>query len=535
MVDRIVSWFKSLPGRFINWWEKFTARQKKAIIAIAIVLIASFAFLIYLVSRPTYVNIYSAETAKESQEVIDLLSGNDIAYKLSEDGLIIKINRKDYTAATLLLGSNDIYADSFSIDNVTSGGFSTTEADKQRRHVVYLEKMMETSLRSYSFVKNAIVTLNIPEDDGTLIAKNTEKSASVILTLKGECTSEMASGIARFIATGLGNDSTKNIVIIDSDGRMLFSGSDEESTYGTASSQYALKEQVTNIVKNDVKQMLIASGEFSNVEIAANIVLDNSYTEEAEHLYWPDEGKDQGVLASKDIYQSNTTGGVGGNPGTDSNTETTYQYETGEYSSAQVIEESYDYVPNEKTTMKQIPAGAIKYSESSISITALTYNIIREEDVKAQGLLDGISWSEYKLNNSAKTKAVVEEELYDAISNATGISRSNISVIHYIEPFFVDKEGINLDSSDILQFILIALILGLLLFVIIRSMKAVPVEQEEQEISIEEILKSNPPEELEEIGVEDKSEARKIVEKFVEDNPEAAANLLRNWLAEDWD
>ena len=188
MVDKIVSWFKSLPHRFLSWWEKFTARQKKAIIALAVVLVACFALMIYLVSRPTYVNIYSAESAKEAQEVIDLLSSNEIGYKTNEDGLIIKINKKDYTAASLLLGSNDIYADSFSIDNVTSGGFSTTEADKQRRHVVYLQKFMEESLRTYTFVKNARVTLNIPSDDGTLIAKNTEKSASVILDLSGECT-----------------------------------------------------------------------------------------------------------------------------------------------------------------------------------------------------------------------------------------------------------------------------------------------------------------------------------------------------------
>lgn len=534
MIDKIVAWFKSLPHRFMRWFEKFTARQKKAIIALAVVLVACFALMIFLVSRPTYITIYTAETAKESQEVIDLLSGNDIAYKLSEDGLTIKINKKDYTTANLLLGSNDIYAESFSIDNVTSGGFSTTEADKQRRHVVYLENLMEESLRTYSFVKNARVTLNIPSDDGTLIAKNTEKSASVLLELSGECSSDAASAIARFIATGLGNESTKNVTIIDTDGRLLFSGSDEDTSIGTASSQYALKEQVTNSIKNDVKQMLIASNEFSNIEIAANIVLDNSYSEVAEHLYWPDGDKDQGVLGSKDIYQSDTTGGVGGNPGTDSNTETTYQYETGEYSTAHVVEESYDYLPNEKTTMQQIPAGAIKYDECSISITALTYNIIKEEDVKKQGLLDGITWEEYKLANSAKSKATVDEDIYNAIANATGIARSNISVIHYIEPFFVDKEGIDIDTSDVLQFVLIALILGLLLFVIIRSMKNVTVEQEEQEISIEEILKSNPVEELEEIGVEDKSEARKIVEKFVEDNPEAAANLLRNWLAEDW-
>jgi len=28
--------------------------------------------------------------------------------------------------------------------------------------------------------------------------------------------------------------------------------------------------------------------------------------------------------------------------------------------------------------------------------------------------------------------------------------------------------------------------------------------------------------------------SEKLVEKFVDENPEAAANLLRNWLNEDW-
>ena len=83
---------------------------------------------------------------------------------------------------------------------------------------------------------------------------------------------------------------------------------------------------------------------------------------------------------------------------------------------------------------------------------------------------------------------------------------------------------------------LIVLILGLLLFVILRSMRQAKVEEPEAEISIDDILQSTIPQaELDEIGVEEKSEARRIVEKFVEDNPELAANLLRNWLNEDWD
>ena len=34
--------------------------------------------------------------------------------------------------------------------------------------------------------------------------------------------------------------------------------------------------------------------------------------------------------------------------------------------------------------------------------------------------------------------------------------------------------------------------------------------------------------------MEPKSEERLILEKFIQENPEAAANLLRNWLNEEW-
>ena len=536
MVDKLLAWLKSLPAKFINWWEKFTSRQKTAIIILSVGVLLAFGILIFAVSRPDYITIYTAETAQEASDVIAVLTSEDIPYKTSEDGLIVMIDKKDKSVANLALGSNDIYTDSFGIENVTEGGFSRTESDRQKLYVVYLESQMRDSILTYSFVKNATVTLNIPEDDGTLIAKNTEKSASVILELAGECSSESATSMARFVATALGNSTTANITIVDVDGHLLFSGSDETSTTGNASSQLELTEQVTNLMKEDVKNMLIATNEFSNIEIAAKVVLDNSYSEYAEHLYWPDDEKDQGVLASSDTYESESNGGTGGVPGTDSNggTETGYEYEDNEYSNQHVTEVSNEYLPNESTLLQQIPAGAIKYDECSITITALTYKMIKEEDVKKQGLLDGTTWDEYKIANNVKTKLTVDDDLYAAVSNATGISIDNITIIHYEEPMFIDKEGLDIGASDILEIVLIVLIMALLAFVLIRSMKGAKVEEEEPEISIEEILKSTPPENLDEIGVEDKSEARKIVEKFVNDNPEAAANLLRNWLSEDW-
>ena len=40
---------------------------------------------------------------------------------------------------------------------------------------------------------------------------------------------------------------------------------------------------------------------------------------------------------------------------------------------------------------------------------------------------------------------------------------------------------------------------------------------------------------LEDIGFSEKSENRKLIEKFVDENPDAAALLLRNWLNDDWE
>ncbi|MDE6912488.1 MAG: flagellar M-ring protein FliF, partial [Lachnospiraceae bacterium] len=58
--------------------------------------------------------------------------------------------------------------------------------------------------------------------------------------------------------------------------------------------------------------------------------------------------------------------------------------------------------------------------------------------------------------------------------------------------------------------------------------------EEEEELAVEDLLQSNQADQLESISTEQKSDARKLIETFVEENPEAVAILLRNWLEEDW-
>ena len=62
-----------------------------------------------------------------------------------------------------------------------------------------------------------------------------------------------------------------------------------------------------------------------------------------------------------------------------------------------------------------------------------------------------------------------------------------------------------------------------------------PEDETVEELSVEQLLESQPDlDSLDNIEVEEGSELKRLIEKFVEDNPEAAAILLRNWLAEDF-
>ncbi|MBO6215317.1 MAG: hypothetical protein J6N76_07260 [Lachnospiraceae bacterium] len=127
----------------------------------------------------------------------------------------------------------------------------------------------------------------------------------------------------------------------------------------------------------------------------------------------------------------------------------------------------------------------------------------------------------------------MDQDLYQAISDATGIPVENISIMSYDVPMFQESEA-GRDIFDYLQIVLAVLILAMLGFVVFRSLRREEEEEVAEEVSVETLLEAQQEENLEEIGFSEKSEARMLIEKFVEENPEAVAALLRNWLNEDW-
>lgn len=295
-----------------------------------------------------------------------------------------------------------------------------------------------------------------------------------------------------------------------------------------------LKQEAENLIKNEVRQVLFGTNQFNQIEVATNAAMDFSQKKITRHNYsTPDANHDQGLLASEEVYQSNASDGVGGVPGTDSNSETDMMISEQEGTNSSSYERKSKYLPNEEIIEEIGATGTVVYNDSTVSVAAVRYKVVREEDVRLQGLLDGISWEEYKLANNEKTKLEVDEDLVSMVANATGIPAKNVSFVAYEEVQFIDEMKEAVVVKDIVQIVLIIIILTLLAFVVIMSLRTKREVEEEEELAVEDLLQSTV-EELEGIETEQKSEARKLIENFVEENPEAVATLLRNWLDEDW-
>jgi len=170
----------------------------------------------------------------------------------------------------------------------------------------------------------------------------------------------------------------------------------------------------------------------------------------------------------------------------------------------------------------------------------LVKNVIyNETEAATLGYLNGSTWDQFKAANAASKPITIDNNWLTAISTGTGIATGKITVLAYEVPYFVDAPA-STTAKTITFWIMIALaiaILGILAFVIIRSARPLTVEEKEPELSVEEMLattKENQPS-IDDIGLQDKSETRKAIEKFVDENPEAVALLLRNWLNDGWE
>lgn len=533
MVERL----KKLPTQLLNKWNNFTNKQKTIIISVVATVFFAIVLLTYILTRPQMEELVSCETTKDTSEVTEVLKSEGIEYKLSDDSKTVYVDKGVYSNALLALGKADIPTTGMSLEDAFNSSFSTTESEKSKRWLLYQQDEIRNMLLAINGIKDAVVNISSTETDKSILSEKKEISASILLTITNDFNATAPETIANLVAKKLGNETTDKIRIADQNGTLIFSGNTDLSSGGSVNSLLDFKEKMASGIENDVVRLLIKSKQYDDADVVANLTFDMNKVSEMYTQYTPADDAEQGVFGTSYTYSSTgKNASAGGVPGTDSNGDsTTYEMEDGTSSNSTVDIEKNEYKPNEKVTQTEYEVGAIKKDESSISVVLTSYKTIKEEDLKTQGLLEDMTFEEYVLTQDEQVSLEVAPEIYTAVSKATGISENNISIIAWEQPIFQAKQEVKRDWSIYLQILLVILIVALLIFVVFKGTAPVEVTELEPELSVEQLLATTKENQsLDDIEFDDKSESRKLVEKFVEENPEAAAKLLRNWLNDDW-
>ena len=195
-----------------------------------------------------------------------------------------------------------------------------------------------------------------------------------------------------------------------------------------------------------------------------------------------------------------------------------------------------------ETTVREI--GTLDKENSSLAIVLTRFITYDEKVLTDNGTLDNMSFEEFIAANDTATTVEVDDAIRQLVAAATNIDADNIRILGREVPYF--QYNLAGEDNPILAFLknpanvlmlaLAALIIALLLFVVLKGTAPVEVTEVEPELSVETILAGTKENQsLEDVEFSEKSESRKMIEKFVDENPEAVAQLLRNWLNEDWD
>lgn len=523
--------FSRIQQKATDTWNNFDKSQKIRLGIISGVLVLAIALSIYFVTRANYVPLISSEDPKEVGEMIKVLEEKKVRYKPDGNkGILVDSRDNDKAQAAIVQAGYPKTSNVTFDDALSKIKINTTESDKRKIWKNEQESALRAKLKMLDNIKDANVVLALPERSFLLLSDKEQPrpTASVTVIPKSELTPRQVEGIIAMVSRSVEGLSPNDVTVVDNNGIVLNRDSSGEGIDKT-NSQYELTMKVKKELEKSVRDFY--NGQFENfdsVRVVANPVLNFDKIQSSIAAIEKPTGFDAGVPVSEQTKKENlingATNGVPGidtNPGTGNTNTPTYLNGNNGNSTYNKSEKITNYDYTKTNTVQEKAPGSMDPEKSSMAVT----------------LLYGI-----KALDEAKLSPEFIDSVKQSASMATGIPASRISVNKLKvtppvqeQPKFTDTVKSLADTYGLMALLLI---LAVLLIIAVFPRR----KREASEPVFDQVATAGGPrfitpesEPVPEIALEERSEVKKQIEKFVKQKPEAVAQLLRNWLSDDWD
>lgn len=523
--------FSKLSKQLTDFWNRFDKKQKLKLATVAVIVVIALSIAVFIVTRPSMVTLYSGLSVEQAADMKDLLDELQIKNTTANEGTTIKVDSKRLVDARYALAQENIPSPGFTFEDALTNDMSTTQEEKKAKLKYAKERELERQLENIEGVEQATVNLVIPDFDRLIFENERESTAGVNIKTSSKLSKSQILGIARFVAYSVDNLDPKNVRIIDQNGDELYSGSEDDSTVDNLDKKYEIENTIKKQKIEEVQDLL--SPIYDDVQVTANIIMDfDAYSETKETYSSPIEGGSKGIPSSEYEYEASGSDISSGEaPGIDSNGGDITNYPTQPTTGTDSKTSTYqaDYNVNKTVSEANKSVGDVLYDESSLSVVVFRNKVYDQTQLEDSGTLEDVTWEQYKDSIELNQPISIGEDLVTLVQNGTGIPAVNI--IGYEKPIFVDKKSTLKPIENYIPIILIVVVLILLAYVIYKGTAPVEITEIEPELSVEEML-SKTEQEVQEIRDGEGSEVKNQIEKFIDEKPEAAAQLLRNWLDE---
>lgn len=558
MRERLQSWL----GLGLEKWRGFTKGQKIKIGAISGIIVLALVLTLILTFRTVWVPAFENVDSVSAGVIQDILQDDGIRSRTDLVQGVVYVPASDVTRATIVVHrSPEVHRPGFNFqDAIDASGMGVTSTLQHEMLVAADQTRIEGILVGMGGITNAEVTLVVPHST-MLLVPTTPSSAAVVLT-GNNITPDLAETVATIVQRSVRGLSLERIVVADNQGHTLFRDGQRQGSSVGAHTLMASVEQAARITAERQAADILASF-FTEIIPAANVRVDWSdiATDTIEHVNsvldaGDDLGNHRGHISQEDIREVQAImrpeGGVmepglmandfPGGPllGEELPAGTMSLFET-------EIARQFLY-DQTRTIVNRNNAGTVMHDASSISLTGVNYVIHTRADLIALEIIEDTDVAWLQFQHDMGERVIITDmdwtEHINHVSMATGIPVANVSIMAQDRNIFVDfPPAAPLPLATIVLLALLFVFIGLLAFGLVRRTAPQPIEDIEPELSVEDLLVSSQLEEareseierLQEIHDKQNSAVQEQIDKFVKEKPDAVAQLLRNWINEDWE
>ena len=530
------TFFQNALRQIREFLAKLDRKEKIRLGVLAVLILAFSITLALILGRVNYDILYTNLSPAEAGQMLSVLEDMNVPVKTpGSDTIMVPAERVGELRMRMESeGFNTGELPTSLIDRAT--GIASTAQDRDTFTKLQLQSNLRTVIRRIEKISDCLVLLNVQQDSIFALNPNTSPStASVVLEVKGGqvLTPAEAYSIGQIVAQAVPGLALENISIVDSL-MNLYDLQMDDTTLGSGSTaidyQVALRERIRKSLETQVINLLNPVFGQGHVQASVNVILNFDRERISSVVFAPPvEGETTGIVVSmKELYESTREAGAAiGVPGTDTNGLGVVEYPYG------------DLGPDE-------------YYRKILREMNYEINETRSEVESAQGVIRDLS-----IAVIIDSEAVAEdytENVRNLVAQAIGVTSRYVSVerlplkLDVPDDLWQAQRAFEraMQNRDLIKTAIIALTILLLVFLIISFLRTLIPAKPQLALAGGQIDYLSPEEgllsDLEQLALEQsgdqisivKSEPLEQLEKFIDRDPQSVAQLLRNWLIDDY-